>query len=77
AIETGSFVVAAAQTGTHADGRSTYGHSLVIDPWGTVLLDMGEAPGTAICDIDLDAVAQTRARIPALAHARPFTLVPA
>lgn len=77
AIETGSFVVAAAQTGTHADGRSTYGHSLVIDPWGEVLLDMGKAPGTAICDIDLKMVAATRARIPALAHARPFTLVPA
>ena len=76
AIETGSFVVAAAQTGEHADGRATYGHSLVIDPWGEVLLDMGEAAGTAICDIDLGAVADTRARIPALAHARPFTLAP-
>ena len=77
AIETGSFVVAAAQTGEHADGRATYGHSLVIDPWGEVLLDMGEAAGTAICDIDLGAVTDTRARIPALVHARPFTLVPA
>jgi predicted amidohydrolase len=77
AIETGSFVVAAAQTGEHADGRATYGHSLVIDPWGEVLLDMGEAAGTAICDIDLDTVTDTRARIPALVHARPFTLVPA
>ncbi|TFU03906.1 carbon-nitrogen hydrolase family protein [Polymorphobacter arshaanensis] len=77
AIETGSFVVAAAQSGEHQDGRATYGHSLVIDPWGEVLLDMGEAAGTAICDIDLGAVADTRARIPALVHARPFTLVPA
>lgn len=77
AIETGSFVVAAAQTGEHADGRATYGHSLVIDPWGQVLLDMGEAPGTAICDIDLSAVTDTRARIPALVHARRFTLRPA
>ncbi len=76
AIETGSFVVAAAQTGEHADGRATYGHSLVIDPWGEVLLDMGEAAGTAICDIDFAAVTDTRARIPALVHARPFTLAP-
>ena len=74
AIETGSFVVAAAQTGEHADGRATYGHSLVVDPWGAVLLDMGEAPGLAACDIDPAAVAATRARIPALRHARAFTL---
>lgn len=72
AIETGAFVVAAAQTGEHADGRATFGHSLVIDPWGTVLLDMGEVPGTATCVIDLAQVAETRARIPALAHVRPF-----
>jgi predicted amidohydrolase len=77
AIETGSFVAAAAQTGEHADGRATYGHSLVIDPWGKVLLDMGEAPGTAVCDIDLAHVADTRARIPALVHARPFTMAAA
>lgn len=72
AIETGAFVVAAAQTGEHEDGRATFGHSLVIDPWGTVLLDMGEAPGTATCTIDLAQVAETRSRIPALAHVRPF-----
>jgi deaminated glutathione amidase len=77
AIETGSFVAAAAQTGVHADGRATYGHSLVIDSWGKVLLDMGEAPGTATCDIDLAQVGDTRARIPALAHARPFTVTAA
>ncbi|WP_419815408.1 carbon-nitrogen hydrolase family protein [Glacieibacterium sp.] len=74
AIETGSFVVAAAQTGEHEDGRATYGHSLVVDPWGEVLLDMGEAPGLAVLDIDLDAVAAARGRIPALANARSFAL---
>lgn len=74
AIEAGAFVVAAAQTGTHEDGRETYGHSLVIDPWGRVLLDMGETAGHATCEIDLDAVADTRARIPAIAHRRDVTL---
>ncbi len=72
AIETGCFVVAAAQTGEHADGRATYGHSLVIAPWGDVLLDMGEAAGVAVIDIDLAAVAAARARVPALANAREF-----
>lgn len=72
AIETGSFVIAAAQTGEHADGRATYGHSLVIGPWGDVLLDMGEAPGTAIVDLDLGDVDLARGRVPALAHARDF-----
>ena len=74
AIETGCFVVAAAQSGTHADGRSTYGHSLVVDPWGEVLLDMGEGVGAAVVDLDLGAVAAARGRIPALANARAFKL---
>jgi len=73
AIELGAFVVAAAQTGRHADGRETYGHSMVVGPWGEVLLDMGEAPGVATLDLDLAAVADARARIPALDHRRPFT----
>jgi deaminated glutathione amidase len=77
AIETGAFVIAAAQTGTHADGRGTYGHSLVVAPWGEVLLDMGTAPGTAICDIDLAAVDAARAKVPALRHARPFRMTAA
>lgn len=72
AIETGCFVIAAAQTGEHADGRATYGHSLVIGPWGDVLLDMGEAPGSATIDIDPADVADARGRVPALAHARGF-----
>ena len=75
AIETGCFVIAAAQTGTHADGRTTFGHSLVVAPWGEVLLDMGTTPGTAVCDIDLGEVAAARGKVPALAHARPFSVV--
>jgi predicted amidohydrolase len=77
AIETGSFVIAAAQTGEHADGRATFGHSLVINPWGEILLDMGIEAGVAICDIDLDLVAETRARIPALRHVKAFEMIEA
>jgi deaminated glutathione amidase len=65
-------VIAAAQVGTHEDGRATYGHSLVIDPWGEVLLDMGEAPGVGFADIDLARLHDVRARIPALKHRRPI-----
>ena len=72
AIETGCFVVAAAQTGLHADGRTTFGHSLVVAPWGEVLLDMGTEPGIAVCDIDLAAVESARSKVPALRHARGF-----
>lgn len=74
AIETGCFVIAAAQTGVHADGRSTFGHSLVVDPWGDVLLDMGEASGCAVVDLELAQVGVSRGRIPALANARQFAL---
>lgn len=72
AIEAGAYVIAPAQAGTHADGRSTYGHSLIVHPWGDVLLDMGDAPGPGVAciDIDLAAVAQARGRIPVLAHRR-------
>ncbi len=70
AIEAGAFAVAAAQTGTHQDGRTTYGHSLVVDPWGEVLLDMGEAAGLAVVEIDAGRVADVRGRIPALRHRR-------
>lgn len=73
AIETGAFVVAAAQTGLHEDGRETFGHSLVVDPWGKPLLDMGTEPGIALVDLDLAQVEDTRARIPNLRHARPLT----
>jgi len=70
AIEASAFVIAAAQTGKHEDGRETYGHSLVVDPWGEVLLDMGEEPGLAFCDIDLDRIAEVRAQVPSLANRR-------
>ncbi|MCG2841804.1 carbon-nitrogen hydrolase family protein [Sandaracinobacter sp. RS1-74] len=72
AIETGAFVVAAAQSGRHEDGRETYGHSLAIDPWGRVLLDMGTESGAALVELDLAQVADARARIPNLRHARPL-----
>ncbi|MCY1173486.1 Deaminated glutathione amidase [compost metagenome] len=70
AIEAGAYVIAAAQTGVHADGRATYGHSLVIDPWGEIILDMGEAAGVGFAEIDPARVADVRARIPVLAHRR-------
>ncbi len=70
AIEAGVFVVSAAQTGRHEDGRQTFGHSLVVDPWGEVLLDMGEEPGLGFAEIDLDQVAAVRSRVPALSHRR-------
>jgi predicted amidohydrolase len=72
AIEAGAFVIAAAQTGTHDDGRTTYGRSLAVDPWGEVLLDMGEAAGLAMVDLDPARPDAVRARIPALRHRRPI-----
>ncbi len=75
AIEAGCFVIAAAQTGTHADGRATYGHSLAIDPWGAVLLDMGDAPSVGFAEIDLERLREVRSRIPALRHRRPIPAV--
>ena len=72
AIEAGLFVVAAAQSGHHEDGRHTFGHSLVVDPWGEVLLDMGEENGVGFADIDLKRISDVRSRIPALNHRRPI-----
>ncbi len=72
AIETGCFVFAAGQTGDHACGRQTYGHSLIISPWGEVLADAGTEPGIAIADIDVREVEIVRSQIPALKHDRPF-----
>jgi len=72
AIEAGLFVVAAAQVGKHEDGRETLGHSLAIDPWGDVLLDLGEKPGVGFADIDLKRISDVRGRIPALNHRRPI-----
>jgi predicted amidohydrolase len=70
AIEAGLFIVAAAQVGHHEDGRNTFGHSLVVDPWGEILLDMGESAGVAFADIDLKRISDVRSRIPALNHRR-------
>lgn len=74
AIETGCFVLAAAQTGKHATGRSTYGHSLVIDPWGEVLADAGEAVGVTLVNLDLEKVAAARQKIPSLQHGRQISV---
>jgi deaminated glutathione amidase len=72
AIETGSFVLAPAQCGEHADGRRTYGHSLIIAPWGEVLAEAGETPGIVAAELDLAEVAKARSMIPALQHDRVF-----
>ncbi len=74
AIENGAFVLAAAQTGLHENGRHTFGHSLIIDPWGRVLADGGTEPGVIVADLDLRLVAEVRGRIPALQHDRPYTI---
>ena len=71
AIEAGCYVAAAGQVGRHEDGRETFGHSLVVDPWGEVLLDMGEAPGVGFAEIDPARIADVRSRIPAISHRRP------
>ena len=73
AIEAGLFVVAAAQVGSHEDGRATFGHSLVVDPWGEILLDMGEEPGLGFADIDRARIAEVRGRVPALDHRKPIS----
>jgi predicted amidohydrolase len=70
AIEAGLFVVAAAQAGTHQDGRETYGHSLVADPWGELLLAMNGEPGLSFAELDLCRIAEVRKRVPALSHRR-------
>ena len=72
AIENGCFVFAAAQGGRHANGRTTYGHSLIISPWGDILGEGGEEPGLIIADIDAAEVDRVRMRIPALDHTRDF-----
>jgi len=74
AIEAGCFVIAAAQTGHHADGRDTYGHSLIADPWGDIVLDMGEQAGLALAEIDLSRIEDVRGRVPALANRRSLPM---
>jgi len=75
AIEAELFVVAAAQAGRHEDGRETYGHSLVVDPWGEVLFEMGGEPGLGFAEIDLSRIADVRARIPVHQHRRAIAPV--
>lgn len=74
AIENGAFVIAPAQCGTHDGGRKTYGHSMVIDPWGTVLTEAGTEPIILYADIDLSEVIKFRQSIPSLRHDRSFRL---
>ncbi|QDL92033.1 carbon-nitrogen hydrolase family protein [Paroceanicella profunda] len=80
AIETGCFVLAPAQCGTHPGGgetpRRTWGHSLVVAPWGEVLADAGEAPGVTLVDLDLALVDSARRKVPSLQHDRPFSAAP-
>jgi predicted amidohydrolase len=75
AIEAGLFIVAAAQGGSHEDGRTTYGHSLVVDPWGEVLLDAGDRQGVHFAEIDLGRISEVRSRVPALRHRRAIPAV--
>jgi predicted amidohydrolase len=75
AIENGCFVFAAAQGGTHENGRETFGHSLLIDPWGRVLAEGGVEPAVVLADIDLAEIAAARARIPSLQHGRRFEIL--
>jgi len=75
AIENGAFVFAAAQGGKHESGRETYGHSLIVDPWGKVLAEGGAEPGVVMAEIDPAQITTARARIPSLQHGRRFELV--
>jgi len=72
AIENGAYMISAAQAGQHEDGRETYGHSLIVDPWGKVLADAGTNLGLIFAEIDIHAVAATRGKIPNLKNARGF-----
>jgi predicted amidohydrolase len=74
AIENGCFVFAAAQAGRHESGRETYGHSLIVSPWGDVLAEAGVEPSVIVADIKPGAVAESRRRIPSLQHDRPFQI---
>jgi deaminated glutathione amidase len=74
AIETGSFMLSAAQGGVHEDGRETFGHSIIVDPWGRVLAEGGAEPGIVMAEINLAAVADARGRIPTLKHKRAIVV---
>ena len=72
AIETGCYVIAPAQAGHHENGRHTYGHSVIVDPWGHVLVEGGDEPCVVMAEVDPAKVSEARQRIPALTHDRPF-----
>lgn len=74
AIENGCFVLAAAQGGTHENGRDTFGHSLIVDPWGRILAEGGTEPGVVMAEIDPALVTQARSRMPSLQHGRRFEM---
>lgn len=74
AIETGCYVFAPAQTGAHENGRETFGHSLIISPWGEIIAEAGEKPEIIFADIDVSKVDEARAKIPALQHDREISL---
>jgi predicted amidohydrolase len=74
AIETGCYVIAPAQGGKHENGRHTFGHSLIVDPWGAIIAEAGDDPGVIIAEIDPAKVTEARQRVPALTHDRPFSV---
>jgi predicted amidohydrolase len=75
AIEAQCFVLAAAQTGMHEIGRATYGHSIIVSPWGEIVAEAGTEPGVVVADLDVAEVAAVRARVPSLTHDRGFSVV--
>jgi predicted amidohydrolase len=75
AIENGCFVFAAAQAGKHENGRETFGHSLIVDPWGRIIAEGGTEPGVIMAEIDPAQVTNARSRIPSLQHGRRFEIV--
>jgi deaminated glutathione amidase len=75
AVENGCFVLAAAQGGTHESGRETYGHSMVVDPWGRIIAEGDDAPGVVMAEVDPSLVGKARGRIPSLQHGRRFEII--
>jgi predicted amidohydrolase len=75
AIENAAWVIAPAMCGDHANGRSTYGHSLIIDPWGKIVGELADQPGVLVADVDLPLAEKVRGMLPALQHDRPFEMV--
>ena len=76
AIETGCFILAPAQAGLHENGRETFGHSVIINPWGEVIAERAEGPGIVLADLDISEVAKARGRVPSLQHSKEFRIDP-